>query len=163
VNAYSPTEWHDLYVAMAGATAALAGLLFVAISINLAPILESSALPLRAASALATLIVGLIASMFVLVPGQSRTLLGLELLVISGLPALVTVIARARVGRVEQTTLQFTSDVGLGLLALIPFSIAGISLLADSGGGLYWTVPGLVFVFLAAAVNAWVLLVEIMR
>jgi hypothetical protein len=31
------------------------------------------------------------------------------------------------------------------------------------GGGLYWAVAGLVFVYIAAAHNAWVLLVEILR
>jgi len=33
-TAYAPEEWKDLFVAMAGASAALAGLLFVAVSIN---------------------------------------------------------------------------------------------------------------------------------
>ncbi|HVS99677.1 MAG TPA: hypothetical protein VHE08_04100 [Solirubrobacterales bacterium] len=33
--AYDPVEWHDLFVAAAGASAALLGLLFVAVSINL--------------------------------------------------------------------------------------------------------------------------------
>jgi hypothetical protein len=33
MTAYQPEEWHDMFVAMAGA-AALTGLIFVAVSIN---------------------------------------------------------------------------------------------------------------------------------
>ena len=38
--AYDPSEWTDLFVATAGASAALAGLVFVAVSINLERILS---------------------------------------------------------------------------------------------------------------------------
>jgi hypothetical protein len=38
--AYDPTEWSDLFVANAGASAALAGLVFVAVSINIERILK---------------------------------------------------------------------------------------------------------------------------
>jgi hypothetical protein len=40
---------------------------------------------------------------------------------------------------------------------------AGVSLVAGAAGGLYWLVPAFVFVFVTAAVNGWVLLVEIKR
>jgi hypothetical protein len=40
VNIYDPAEWHDFAVAAAGAAAALTGLPFVAISINLDRILQ---------------------------------------------------------------------------------------------------------------------------
>ena len=64
-----PTQWHDLFVAEAGAAAALAGLLFVAISINLKQILAFHTLPIRAASSLVALVVALVISTLVLVPG----------------------------------------------------------------------------------------------
>ena len=35
VTAYDPSEWSELFVATAGASAALAGLVFVAVSINI--------------------------------------------------------------------------------------------------------------------------------
>jgi hypothetical protein len=35
VAAYEPSDWSDLFVASAGASAALAGLVFVAVSINI--------------------------------------------------------------------------------------------------------------------------------
>jgi hypothetical protein len=48
--AYDPSEWTDLFVATAGASAALAGLVFVAVSINLERILSFRGLPERALS-----------------------------------------------------------------------------------------------------------------
>ena len=48
-------------------------------------------------------------------------------------------------------------------LAVIPIIVAGVSLIAGAGGGLYWLVPALVFVFVTTTVRAWVLLVEVMR
>jgi hypothetical protein len=45
----------------------------------------------------------------------------------------------------------------------VPLIVGAVSLLAQSGGGLYWIVGGIVGALLCASVNAWVLLVEILR
>ncbi len=63
--------WTDFFVAEAGAAAALAGLLFVAISINLTRILEFRHLPTRAIEALLALLSVLVVATFALVPAQS--------------------------------------------------------------------------------------------
>ena len=54
--AYDPEQWHDLFVAVAGASAALLGLLFVAVSINLERILSYKGLPERALETLLLLL-----------------------------------------------------------------------------------------------------------
>ena len=69
-------EWHDMFVAIAGAAAALTGLLFVAVSINLTRILEFEILPTRAVETLSIMIGLLLLSVIMLVPGQGSTLLG---------------------------------------------------------------------------------------
>jgi hypothetical protein len=54
-----------------------------------------------------------------------------------------------------------------GILAAIatsvPIAVAGLSLLAKSGGGLYWLFAAVVLAFITGIGNAWVLLVEIVR
>lgn len=45
----------------------------------------------------------------------------------------------------------------------MPFVVGGASVLAESGGGLYWVVAGIVFATIGAVASAWVLLVEILR
>jgi hypothetical protein len=82
VIAYQPAAWHDLFAATAGAAAALAGLIFVAVSINLARILKFRNLPRRAVETLAIAVGLLLVSVLVLVPGQSSIVLGTEILVL---------------------------------------------------------------------------------
>jgi hypothetical protein len=45
----------------------------------------------------------------------------------------------------------------------VPFVIGAVSVLAETGGGLYWIVGGVIFAIAAGVANAWVLLVEILR
>jgi hypothetical protein len=49
MTSFDPSAWHDFFVGSMGASAALTGLLFVAISINLEQILKFPNLPGRAA------------------------------------------------------------------------------------------------------------------
>jgi hypothetical protein len=48
-------------------------------------------------------------------------------------------------------------------VAVLPFPVAGVSLRLRAGGGLYWLVPGVVLCLVVAVLNAWVLLIEIVR
>ena len=52
---------------------------------------------------------------------------------------------------------------GLVIPGTVPLIAGAVSLLAQSGGGLYWIVGGIVGALLSASVNAWVLLVELLR
>jgi modulator of FtsH protease len=165
-TAYAPEEWKDLFVAMAGASAALAGLLFVAVSINVERIVHYKGLPERGVETLALLLTVLVASIAGLMPGQSHVALGLELLGIAA--ALFAVLFALPV------THQLPDDAdrppawllsrwlirltGSGLLA-----IGALSELLGFGGGLYWVAAGFVFLILGAVGNAWVLLIEILR
>ncbi len=81
-------QWHDFFLAQAGAAGVLTGLVFVAVSINLEKIVSDpgSGLAGRAAEALILLVAVLMASVLVLVPGQGAGVLGAELLV-AGLAA----------------------------------------------------------------------------
>ena len=64
----------------AGASAALAGLVFVALSVNIAHILQYSNLPSRAAATIGSLILILVSSMAALIH-QPMQVLGIEILI----------------------------------------------------------------------------------
>jgi modulator of FtsH protease len=165
VTAYDPSEWHDLFIASAGASAALLGLLFVAVSINLERILKYPGLPGRALEAMMQLTCILLVSFAGLVPGQSHVALGLELLlitaVIAGIVARQPVLVADASGR-EPTSWKLTRWT-VRLASLVTIAIAGLTLLAESGGGLYWLAAGIALATVAAIAGAWVLLIEILR
>jgi modulator of FtsH protease len=166
VHAYSTDAWESLFLAEAGASAALAGLLFVAISINLERILALRGLPGRALEAMALLVAVLVTSTFGLVPGQPRQLLGAELVGVGVvlLAILVPIEVRALRDRAGgQTRPVRLVSATMTLAAAVPFLGAGSSLILHAGGGLYWLVPAVVLALFDAIVSAWVLLIEILR
>lgn len=165
MHAYSTVEWESLFIAEAGASAALAGLLFVALSINLKRILQGAGLPGRAGEAIVLLLAVLVVSTLVLVPGQSPRVLGAELLG-SGLVTwliLVVIHVGAVRGRVAPSPSLLVRRIVLAQVAVLPLLVAGVSLLVGAGGGLYWLVPGALLCLLVAVLDAWVLLIEILR
>jgi hypothetical protein len=171
-TAYSPEAWHDFFLAVSGAGAALAGLVFVALSINLREIIQGTGLVSRAAEAVTLLVSVVIVGLIGLVPSITGWMLGI-LLVLAGLPVWWLVL-RARLealrligqpldGHAGPTREQWFWTAVIAEAATVPTIIAGISLVAGAGGGLYWLVPGVAFTFVASMLDAWVLLVEIQR
>jgi len=152
-------------MAQVGASAALAGLIFVGVSINLAEILASPLLPDLALEALGVLLTVLLVSTLSLVPEQPPAIFGGELLVV-GLTgwALVSERRRRNLRQVPPPhRWEFAAQTAIGQVATLPFVGAGVAVLFRGDGGLYWVIPGVVFSFLVAFYNAWVLVVEIKR
>ena len=217
MHGYDPAAWTAFFTAVTAAAAALTGLLFVAVSINLENILGDTAkgsttkdttrdsttsgttrdtattdtattdtattdtattdtattdtatsgttmLPARAAETLAMLLFVVVSSALALVP-QDVELLGAEILVIA-LP-LTAITTRNQLKFLRQNPdsplLWSASRMTASGLALIPGTIAGISLAAHWGGGFYWLVPTVLCGIAGAVYSAWVLLVEIVR
>jgi modulator of FtsH protease len=163
--AYDPSEWSDLFVAVAGASAALLGLLFVAVSINLERILSYRGLPERALETLLLLLAVLVVSILGLIPAESTTALGAELLVVTLLAA--AIIFRLPAPIPDQTGKEPVrwrlNRLTVRLMGTVPLLIGGLSVLLEAGGGLYWIAAGVILAICGAVANAWVLLIEILR
>ena len=164
MSGYEPELWSDFGMAVAGASAALAGLLFVAVSINLGRILEFHALPALAAAALVHLGTALFAALFLLIP-QPAAVLGAELAVEGLVVALVLLPMHLRWQPTEyETRLQL---VGTRIVpsAAVPLLLllAGIGVAQQVLGGLYLLAVAVVVSVLTALGYAWVLLVEVQR
>ena len=157
--------WDNFAVAQVGAAAALAGLVFVGISVNLTRVLAAPGVPGRAAEAVVVLAALLIAASALLVPGQSAGLLAAELAAIGIVDWIVVVALQYRVRGFElnERPGAFVLRVILGQLATLPFILAGVGLALRGEGGLYWFALGAFGSYAVAFLDAWVLLVEINR
>lgn len=162
--AYELEPWHDLFVAVAGAAAALVGLLFVAISINLDRVLAFPTLPRRAANTLGVLGALLVAAVFALAPGQGTTAIGIEILVVGTIVTMQSAVQTRGLGSDPETPTSYSAmHVAMVLVPSLALVLGGLSLVVERGGGLYWVLAAVVSGFAASMVNGWVLLVEIKR
>jgi hypothetical protein len=173
MDAYTPAGWAGFAGAQIAASAALIGLVFVAVSINLSQIVASVALRKRALETLVLLVGVLFPFTVLLTPSVGTRVLGVLLvgLALVGEAAIVylqvgglaerSAALRDKFGR-GHLVVQWTPMV-LGSAGPVCVVVAGVTLLAGRGGGLYWLVPGVLLAYSAAFSNSWVLLVEILR
>jgi hypothetical protein len=159
-------SWVPFFEGEVAAAAALAGLLFVAISINLPRIVAISGLPERAGITLSLLVAVVVVSTLGLIPDQSPMALGIELFAFAALHTAFVFKLRARVVGSEAVKLSpvpgWAREAG-HLLTTVPFVAAGALEMLGVPGALYWLAPAVVASFVIAGLNAWVLLVEIIR
>jgi hypothetical protein len=155
--------WSNFLVGELGAAAALTGLLFVAVSINLARILQFSHLPSRAAETLLALVSVLFVTTFALIPRQSSIAYGIEIGTIGLVTWAIQTRALIRSRKLDRQYVRFVSRFLVNQLPALPFVISGGLLIAGRASGVYWIVPGILLSFAAGIFGAWVLLVEIQR
>ena len=158
-------EWHDFFVSSAGAAAALAGLIFVGISISLSKILNTPSLPNRAFIALTLLLTILVVSLMRLIPHQSLHIFGLVSLLVSVICWVIVAILDIRIfkTREPQFKLLYSLTMLLNQIAATPYLIGAILLLNGLECGMIWIAVSIIFSFIKAVLDAWVLLIEINR
>jgi hypothetical protein len=164
MRGYDPAVFEAFFTATIAASAALTGLLFVALSINLKKILDEKALTTRAAETLAAMLLVVVASAVTLIP-QSIRLMGLEIL-IAVVPMLIVTVTRQIIQRRQRRDdpLYWTISrmVSTGLTT-IPGTIAGFSLAFHAGGGFYWLAATALLGIVGGVYSTWVLLIEVIR
>lgn len=153
-------------MAAAGSSAALAGLVIVAISVNIARILQLPHLPARAAATVGRLILILVSSMALLIPQPSRAL-GTEVILfaVAGWALEIRSSRKAIRARTELSRPRFESmlESVLGEVQVLPFLVGGILLAAARPSGYFAIAFGVIAIFIFSMLNVWVLLVEILR
>lgn len=159
------TQWNDFYVATAGASAALTGLIFVGISINISKILSHPFLPTRASLSLLLLMSILLFSAALLIPREDNVYAG-WLALAAGF-VLWGIITRADVRIYRKTPKEYKRFFLINLLfdqlAAFPYVAGGIAILLTGENGFYWIAAAFLLSFIKAVSDAWVLLIEILR
>ncbi|HEY8584748.1 MAG TPA: hypothetical protein VIL49_17430 [Capillimicrobium sp.] len=155
--------WNDLFVAAAGAGAALAGLVFVAVSINVERILQFRGLPERGLITVLLLLSVVVVSLMGLVPEQGEKALGVHMLCSSlaviALSGWLIWRSRPRPGEEHHVA----STILIAAIGTVPFLVGALLLLGGDDAGLYWAYAGITCAIVGGVANAWVLLVEILR
>jgi hypothetical protein len=161
MTAYDIAAWAEFANTVAGGAAALAGLLFVGLSLNLAEVLAYPGVPARAAATVGVTVAILLTAIFVATPAQDHRALALEIGIV-GLATAAGVIFGARQQSGQHRAYALTSMALLFIPALL-LVVGAVSLWLQRGGGLYWITAAVAAGFASATANAWVLLVEIKR
>jgi hypothetical protein len=162
-SGYHPATWESFAEAQVAAAAALAGLLVVACSININRIIKIPWIVSRLLGMLVLFGAVLIVATLLLVPGQPRIALGIEIAAVGGAAAWGVFVARG-VPRTESEYRKSAVVVAtLGVRAAALIAAAGVFVALGVLGGLYWLVPGTLLAFTIGLGNSWVALVEILR
>jgi hypothetical protein len=159
-------DWANFFMAQCGAAAALIGLLFVALSINLERIVASPYLVDRVGEAVLVFFGLLGFSIFGLVPHQSVTVFGMETLGAGIVIWIMTTSLQVRGVRTHppQATVQYMVQRFVQMQsATLSTVVAGVLLTLGHDAGFFWLVPATIAAYLAGIGNAWVLTVEILR
>ncbi|HTC00321.1 MAG TPA: hypothetical protein VK705_06530 [Ferruginibacter sp.] len=158
-------NWDNFFIAQVSAAATLTGLIFVSVSINLTRILEGLHLPSRALQSIMLLLNILLISSFMLVPGQSLIAQGIEILVLGLILWTIIFNLSLSILRTTPTEYKKTARINFYLIQVVvlPFLAAGIYILFFGEKGIYFLVAGILFSFLKAIADSWVLLIEINR
>lgn len=157
-------SWAEFNVAMVGATAALAGLVIVAASVNIGEIIKARSLTARLAAGIAALVLGIVASALGLVPGITPAGYGILLLVSAAGAGVFQVQAtRAIFADHDPAARARVSKSIFGFLPVVAYLVGGATVLLGHPAGLFIVAAGCVLAIVAAIVVSWVVLVEVLR
>jgi modulator of FtsH protease len=157
-------SWHDFYLICGGAAAALAGLLFVGLSIHLRAVISETEVRGLARVTLTNFTLLLLVALFLTIPASRPAGTGIELLVIGGSSVVITT-PRVVAGIRQRSTLRLLLVLyrfGLSWLAYLGLVAIGVLfVLGDYEDALSWLVAVVAVLFLLSIRNTWDLLVTV--
>jgi modulator of FtsH protease len=158
-------EWHDLFVATTGAAAALTGLVFVGVSINVTKILSFPNLSTRALLSLTLLMTILVVSILLLIPDQSLFITGIEVIITGIIAWFMMLRMDYAIYKTAERRFRklFFFQLVFDQVAVIPYTISGIIFLNGDTSGVTWLALAFILSFIKSMIDAWILLIEINR
>ena len=155
--------WPTFATISGGATAALTGLLFVAVSIRITSVAQSQELRNRAAQTLSLFGTVLIISVLLAIPGQAYRTLGAELVVLAVIAGagLYALDWRAKGGRSNQAVAPVLDAVSPNTITSMLLLAAGIVLVLGGRAGLYVLVAPVLAALAGGVPSTWLFLTKI--
>ncbi len=159
-TAYDLSRWHEFAIGLAGATAALTGLVFVAVSIHLEQVLADRFHRRRAESTFISLLIVLGGALLLLLPGMPREVYG-SLCILAALPLLRRATRSVFILRRRGERGEPWITLGAAILADGLLSTGGVGLIVGGVGGLYVIAVALMLMATRAMTVVWVLFVSL--
>jgi hypothetical protein len=156
--------WAEFNVAMVGATAALAGLVIVASSVNIAEIVKARDLVTRLGAAIATLVLAIVASALGLIPTISPLWFGVFLLAATLGAAIFQVQATRAIfaDTAPEARARFAKSA-FGFAPIVAYAASAVAVMLGHPSGLSLAAAGCILAIVTAIVVSWVVLVEVLR
>jgi hypothetical protein len=161
LEVYDPEQWNNFFVVIGSGSAALTGLVFVAMTINLRGVAMDATHRYRAINMLSGFTSMLIISSFALMGHQTYRTLGIEWLIVSLLAAAINTN-----GYTQAFRLQGSSRYALSLVRIVGGSacylgqiIGSLMLFFGSGTGAYIGATALIVTICYLISGSWLLIV----
>jgi hypothetical protein len=156
-------HWDTFGLVIGGASGALIGLLFVAISIRAPTIAVSADLRARAAQTLLIFVLPLLVAIMISVPAQADWVFGAELVGLAALLAIALVVLdrRARISGSERRLARTLKAVNPSTITAVGTAAAGVLLLAGVQWGIFLLVPSVCVAIVGGLASAWLFLTAI--
>lgn len=156
-------SWDTFAVIVGGAAAALLGLLFIAISIRLNVFASNVELRNRAGGTLTLFGIVLLLALMLAIPGQSRRVLGVEVVVLAVLGGLGLFFLSWRAGRNrgQQVIGRVLEMVSPDTITTVLLLVAGLLLVFRVPAGMYVLVAPVLTAFVGGLTSAWLFMTRV--
>ena len=158
VDIYRPELWHDFFVMVGGGAAALTGLVFVALSLNLEVIAHDPTHRYRAIGTLAGFSAVLVTCSLALMGGQGHVAVGLEWLASAGTAMIIYVVGYVRAIRAGLSAVGLGSGrLVVGTACYVAEVVGAILLTLGYVAGLYLAAVAMTALMAFMITGAWLL------
>jgi len=157
------TGWSEFAVVTGGASAALVGLLFVAVTLRIDAISRASDLRSRAAQTLTLFGLALVVAIVLTVPDQPAYALGAELVVIAVVGGAAMLVLNRRAEKVshQDPIARVLDRVGPNGTTIVLIAATGALTAVDVTWGIYLLVPAELAALVGGVISAWLFLIKI--
>ncbi len=161
-DVFRPDQWHDFFITVGGGAAALTGLVFVAMSLNVAAIAQDATHRYRAIGTLTGFAAAFVTCSLAVMGGQDHRAVGTEWLIVATVAGAVYVYGYVQAIRVGESSvgLRTTRLVG-GTGCYVAEAVGAGLLIAGQIAGLYVAAVAMIVLLAFMISGAWLLIVGV--
>jgi hypothetical protein len=150
-----PDDWQGFAEMVGGASGAMTGLLFVAVSLNAGRIAGHKGLRASAAQTLVLFLTPLIMAAVLLTPGQPAWVAGTELIATGLIASWILLTLKRGLADDELRLISIFNRRGPNVVVMLLFVASGVALICGADAGLYLLLPAALVAFVSGVLNAW--------